>query len=211
MKTLKIKNKKVLNKSRKRLAMIMGISLIGIIGVFVIKFTQASTYDGYQRLRVLNVAITEIGNAEWNSRVLSYSEGNRENWCADFVSWVYMTAGYPLNNGAGAGRSSWRIPLVYMQVQGVPNLRDYMSARGVYKTKESGYSPAPGDIVIFARAGRSHTGIVEKYIAGTKNSPALITTIEGNTSTQNVARRSYSINDATIDGYGTIIDAPPVK
>ncbi len=57
--------------------------------------------------------------------------------------------------------------------------------------------PQPGDQIFFTyRPGEiSHTGIVEKVEGG------IVTTIEGNTSDM-VARRSYSIGDSRIAGYG---------
>lgn len=198
-----MKNIKNFNNKHLIVVVIIGIALFGVL---VTRFMKAETLDGYQRIRILNAATSEIGQKEWSPRVLSYSENNKENWCADFVSWVYMKAGYPFNAGASNGRSSWRIPLVYLKVNGVPNLRDYAISKNAYQTKESGYIPAVGDIVLFTRNGRSHTGIVERYEVPSKNSPGGLYTIEGNTSTQDVARRSYNINDATIDGYSNIID-----
>lgn len=53
--------------------------------------------------------------------------------------------------------------------------------------------PKPGDQIFFD--GYSHTGIIEKVANG------VITTIEGNTSNQ-VARRTYSVGSGSIDGYG---------
>jgi hypothetical protein len=206
MKTPKNK-KKQFNPKKTTLIVIL---LVAIAGIVALVSTQAATYDGYQRIRILNAATAELGNREWNARVLTYSEGNRENWCADFVSWVYLRAGYPFNAPAGPGRSSWRIPLVYIKNASVPNLRDYLKTYNAYKVKESGYIPGVGDIVIFARQNRSHTGIVERVDTATKSTP-IIFTIEGNTSTNDVARRSYLANDGTIDGYGTIINSQPKK
>lgn len=146
----------------------------------------------------VKIAQNEIGQREWSSRVLQYSQNNQENWCADFVSWVYMKSGKPLTGST----TKWRVPLVYQRYTGVPNLRDIFMYFRLYKTKETGYIPNPGNVVIFARNGRSHTGIVEKVVK-TGYGP-IIYTIEGNTSTHDVARRQYSIYDSTIDGYGTI-------
>ena len=59
-------------------------------------------------------------------------------------------------------------------------------------------SPNPGDQIFFSYSSGeySHTGIVESVNGNT------VTTIEGNTSDQ-VARKSYSLNDFGIVGYGT--------
>lgn len=64
-----------------------------------------------------------------------------------------------------------------------------------YKQQNRFYTtdPEPGDQIFFNNY--DHTGIVEKIENG------VITTIEGNTSNQ-VARRTYSIGSSRIDGYG---------
>lgn len=198
-----MKNIKKIKNKHLKIIVIIGIALVGVVAT---RFMKAETLDGYQRIRILNTATSEIGQKEWNARVLVYSENNKENWCADFVSWVFMRAGYPFNAGASNGRSSWRIPLVYLKVNGVPNLRDYFISKNAYHTKESGYIPAIGDVVLFTRNGRSHTGIVERYDVPSKSSPGGLYTIEGNSSTNDVAKRTYDINDSTIDGYSNIID-----
>ncbi len=202
----KASSKSSIVRKNKKLFYCLAVLIVAIGGFVALKLSMAAPFDGWQRVRIVNVATQQIGHREWDSQVLAYSEGNREDWCADFVSWVYATAGYPLPGGSVAHkRSAWRIPLVYTRFSGTPNLRDIFVFAGTYKTKESRYVPGPGDVVIFARAGASHTGIVEKTTPASKSSPATIHTIEGNAGNQ-VARRSYSINDARIDGYGTIID-----
>ena len=202
-------NKNKIIKSKRNKFLILGIIVFILVGVLTLRLTRAATYDGYQRLRIVNSATSQLGNKEFNAQVLTYSEGNRENWCADFVSWVYLKAGYPFVTKGAPGRSYWRIYRVYTDNQGIPNLRSYFIANNAYKTKESGYVPGPGDVVIFAR-NRSHTGIVERVDRPANKNENYIYTIEGNSTTQDVARRSYPISEGTIDGYGTIIDRGPV-
>lgn len=113
------KNKKytkkpsIFKKFSKRTKIITAILFVGIAGVIALNVTNAGPNDGWQRIRVVNAATSEIGNREWSSRVLSYTEGRQEAWCADFVSYVYKKAGYPFNAGSASGRSAWRIPLVW--------------------------------------------------------------------------------------------------
>jgi len=203
-------NKNKIIKSKRNKFLILGIIVFILVGVLTLRLTRAASYDGYQRLRIINSATSQLGNKEFNAQVLTYSEGNRENWCADFVSWVYYNAGYPFITSGAAGRSYWRIPRVYNDNNpGIPNLRSYFIANNAYKTKESGYTPGAGDVVIFAR-NRSHTGIVERVDRPANKNENYIYTIEGNSTTQDVARRSYPMSEATIDGYGTIIDTGPV-
>ena len=203
-------NKNKIIKSKRNKYLILGIIVFILVGVLTLRLTRAATYDGYQRLRIVNSATSQLGNKEFNAQVLTYSEGNRENWCADFVSWVYLNAGYPFVTKGAPGRSYWRIYRVSNNNDpGIPNLRSYFIANNAYKTKESGYVPGPGDVVIFAR-NRSHTGIVERVDRPANKNENYIYTIEGNSTTQDVARRSYPISEGTIDGYGTIIDRGPV-
>jgi len=204
-KQYKIKN---IKKFKLKLA-IVGALAFALIGILTLRLSNAATYDGYQRLRIVQTAEKQLGNVEYNPQVMQYTEGNQEAWCADFVSWVYRQAGYAFNAAPAAGRSSWRIPLVNDEVAGVPNLRSYFRKNGAYKTKESLYIPAPGDVVIFARQGRSHTGIVVRVEQPANKNEKWIYTIEGNTDTNDVGRRAYPMSDGTIDGYGTIINAPP--
>ena len=197
-------NKNKIIKSKRNKYLILGIIVFILVGVLTLRLTRAATYDGYQRLRIVNSATSQLGNKEFNAQVLTYSEGNRENWCADFVSWVYLKAGYPFVTKGAPGRSYWRIYRVSNNNDpGIPNLRSYFIANNAYKTKESGYTPVVGDVVIFSR-NRSHTGIIEKVYSN------YIHTIEGNTSSLDVARKKYPMSDGTIDGYGTIIDRGPV-
>ena len=208
-KSVKLKNIRNFNPVKNKRIGLLLILVFGLVGLLAIRLISAAPYDGYQRIRIVNTAAAEIGHFEWDSRVLEYSEGNRENWCADFVSWVYMKAGYAFNTSPTTGKSGWRIPVVYKQSGSVPNLRDYLIQNSAYKTRESGYTPAQGDIVIFARAGRSHTGIIERVDRPANKNENWIYTIEGNTDTNNVARRSYPMSDASIDGYGVIISTGP--
>jgi len=202
------KNKTI--KSKRNKFLILGTIVFILVGVLTLRLTRAASYDGYQRLRIINSATSQLGNKQWNSQVLTYSEGNRENWCTDFISWVYLNAGYPFITKGAPGRSYWRIPRVYVDNQGIPNLRSYFIANNAYKTKESGYVPGAGDVVIFSRQDRSHAGIVERVDRPANKNENYIYTIEGNTSTVDVARRSYPMSEGTIDGYGTIINSGPV-
>ena len=83
-----------------------------------------------------------------------YSEGVREPWCADFVSWIMREAGVPLANPHSG---HWRIPGVY-------TLQEYYEQVDRHEPAGSGYRPAVGDVVLYHnRMGlgqREHTNIV---------------------------------------------------
>ena len=108
-------------------------------------------------------------------------------WCDMFCDWCFLTAfGYENalrltcqpEKSAGAGCTY--------------SLRYYKN-KGQFYTS----NPKPGDQIFFGTSidNSSHTGIVEK-VDGSK-----VYTIEGNTSDQ-VARRSYALNNSRILGYG---------
>ncbi len=108
-------------------------------------------------------------------------------WCNMFVDWCFLTAfGYEEalrllcqpEKSAGAG-------CTYSL--------SYYKRKGQFHTKD----PKPGDQIFFGKSisNVSHTGIVEKVDA------SKVYTIEGNTSDK-VARRTYSLSDMSIVGYG---------
>ncbi len=108
-------------------------------------------------------------------------------WCDMFVDWCFLTA-YGYENAlrllcqpeksAGAG-------CTYSLA--------YYKNKGQFHTS----GPRPGDQIFFgtSQSNSTHTGIVEKVTA------QKVFTIEGNTSDQ-VARRSYSLTNSRILGYG---------
>lgn len=120
-----------------------------------------------------------------------YTDGWREYWCADFVSWVYKEAGTPFTGGLSGG---WRIPAVR-------NIEAWFRENATYIKNDAGVRPQPGDVYFM---GISHTGIIEKVEGNT------IYTISGNTSVDNtgngkgVGRGSYTIGDSAIYGYGRL-------
>jgi hypothetical protein len=82
---------------------------------------------------------------------LKYSQGRKEEWCADFASWVYNQATYPLQDSP-----SWNIAYV-------PNIQAVGEQGGKFHwhTKSSNYTPKPGDLAIH---GANHVNI---YISTT--------------------------------------------
>lgn len=107
-------------------------------------------------------------------------------WCDVFIDWLFVKA-----FGEELGRQMICQPL---QSAGAGCLysAQYYKNDGRWVT-----SPQAGDQIFFSYAAGeySHTGIVESVSGGK------IVTIEGNSSDQ-VARRSYSIGNAGIVGYG---------
>jgi hypothetical protein len=153
---------------------------------------------GLSDVDIVRIAEQQLGLAEdpdgcncgpQIAKFLGSSAG--EEWCADFVSWVYMTAGHPFSGGLDGG---WRLP-------GVSGLHAWLATNGVWHDRGDGDRPSPGDVIVFR--DDEHTGIVEALDAGT------VRTVEGNTSNQ-VGRRSYADypTNPEILGWGRLRAAP---
>jgi N-acetylmuramoyl-L-alanine amidase len=105
------------------------------------------------------VCLAQQEYAKWKSGQLKrgtdfhkYSQGRTENWCADFVSWIYNQAGYPLDP------SHWNQPAVLSLVQiGKENNRWHYHS-------SSSYTPKPGDLVIWSET-RDPTAHVSMVVA----------------------------------------------
>ncbi len=122
----------------------------------------------------------EASNGEFK-----YTDGNKEQWCADFVSWVLKEAESPFDSGVSGG---WRIPAV-------TSVKAWFEAHGSYHAAGSGYTPKVGDIVIY-KNGMSHVNIVVA-VNGTT-----MTTIGGN-ETNGIRKTDKSITSSSITGFGT--------
>ena len=130
---------------------------------------------------IVDIALSQLGYKEGAGNNTKYGKDTGANmapWCHSFVSWCAYKAGetkaVPKTASTDAGMA-------------------WFKNKGRFKKKGS-YKPKRGDIVYF-KTGRSHVGIVEKTKGNTLH------TIEGNTSNM-VARRTYSLNNKTITGYG---------
>jgi hypothetical protein len=87
-----------------------------------------------------------------------------EDWCADFVSWVFNQAGTPFTGGSNGG---WRLAAAV-------GVADWFKQNGVWTPDgASAPPPQPGD-VFYTAANGGHVGII---VAVSGNQ---VTTIEGN-------------------------------
>jgi hypothetical protein len=132
------------------------------------------------RLLRLDIHETRTNAGRW---IGTFTDGNAEAWCADFVSYVLRLAGRPLTGGLSGG---WRIAAA-------AGVRDWFAARHRYVPRALA-SPEPGDVVYFRHG---HVGIVVAVHG------AVLTTIEGNASDA-VRERVYGgwPSIADIDGFG---------
>lgn len=104
-------------------------------------------------------------------------------WCDMFVDWCFLQL------CGSKAKAEEMICQTGLYGAGCEWSARYYREQGRFYTSD----PQPGDQIFFNNY--AHTGIVEKIVGD------VITTIEGNTSNQ-VARRTYSIGSRSIDGYG---------
>ncbi len=169
---------------------------------------KAIKLTGDQRRDIVNVAISQLGYHEGDSRsdfgglnysgtgnYVEYNYANRETmdgggsyyWCASFVTFCARQAGIPTST--------------IINSVSCDNFVVSFKNASRYKTRASGYTPVAGDLIFFLYSGSnrtyaSHVGIV----VGVKD--GRVYTIEGNTTRDMVNRRSYPLTNTSIVGYG---------
>lgn len=105
---------------------------------------SANSTQNLSQVRQAVVCLAEQEYAKWQthqlnpgSGYLTYSQNNQWDWCADFVSWVYDQAGYPLHSDP-----NWREDSVHnIHIIGEQN-------QNFHWHLSSGYIPKPGDLAI---------------------------------------------------------------
>lgn len=144
---------------------------------------------------LVELASKYMGMNEADGSYKLFTNGRTEAWCADFVTYVVkeyaQQQGLDLKDGFGS--------------PSVSNLRDWAQKNGAYESIESMSSAQKsdylkndlqvGDIIIWKRNGKSHTGIVKSI-----NNDGTFTTVEGNSSDQ-VKSNVVSINDNKLSGF----------
>lgn len=106
--------------------------------------------------------------------------GSNGEWCAMFVSYVF--------NKAGVSTS------IVPRTAEVQVLYNFAQNKGRFKSKNSGYVPQAGDIMIQKSNSASHTGVV------IESSGRNFTTIEGN-SGDAVRKCSYNLSSLSLTGF----------
>lgn len=132
---------------------------------------------------IVQIALSQEGNVGGEPYWRWYGFNSRVEWCACFVSWCADQCGY-IDNG------------VVPKFSYCPTGAAWFESRGQFR--DGSYVPAAGDLIFFdwGKDGIiDHVGIVESVADGRVN------TIEGN-SRNSCAKRSYSIRDGRIYGYG---------
>ena len=133
--------------------------------------------------KLINVAITQIGNSGGQPYWSWYGFGSRVEWCACFVSWCANECGY-IDAGI--------IPKFASCDVGMEWFKDHN------RWQTNTYTPREGDIIFFdwdSDGYANHVGIVDKVENGK------VHTIEGN-SGDACKRLQYNSDDFRILGYG---------
>lgn len=130
-----------------------------------------------------------------------YTGGRAENWCADFVSWVYKQAGRPFTPTDGVAMlDGW-------QITAVSEMQKYLQAKGQYWEKSANApAPQPGDIIIH-KNGASHTNLVVEangYMVKTLGGNQASNSIYSSKVTMNETAFDIRTGDGTISGWGRL-------
>jgi hypothetical protein len=127
-------------------------------------------------------AAWQTGSPSHQTLLDDYTDGNSyEEWCADFVSYVYKEAGYPF---AGGERNSWD----EYDANNIQNM-------GFTMYPASDYTPKPGDIAFFNYSG----GHVEIVVTGGKNP----TFIYGDSNTTDPSTGNGEMNEDSLTSDGS--------
>lgn len=156
---------------------------------------------------LLAYASTQLGYSEYppnsnNTKYGAWYGMNRAPWCAMFDSYVHHKSGNPLPRIRTSKGYAY-----------VPDIQNYAKRTGQWQSVY-GYSPKPGDHVLFSFGGRraDHVGIVLENLGGGR-----VLTIEGNTNGQGSrtggsvlkkVRRARIIGYVSIDVIGSSAGSP---
>lgn len=178
-------------------------------GIYYEKLLEAkSKLTGDHRYDVIIIALSQIGYHEGNSDadMDGWNLGGSENfveynrlfcklegiwgyaWCAAFVSWCQFQAGIP----AEIDCSEVSCPRM---------INEILKPQGLYKTRESGYTPIIGDLIYFKNATSNAVSTHVGLVIGVRD--GYVYTVEGNGG-ERVARHKYALDDSYIVGYGAL-------
>ncbi|GAA0375620.1 hypothetical protein Acor_81030 [Acrocarpospora corrugata] len=212
--------------------LISGAATALVIAAGLVTIAAGPASAAATRAQIVSVAQTELNNASRNHGagpqstwgVCNYYTGvfrtwkpatsscpttdgvrwRESDWCADFAKYVWKNAGVTYANIAeGSGGVLTGV---------AASFKDYGTTYGTWHTRSSGYTPEPGDAVVFDWEGDgviNHVGIVSSANAST------VYTIEGNSGTPSMTRaRSYTRSSASIVGYSAPVgvgSTPPTQ
>lgn len=154
-------------------------------------FINASKLSDSEK-QLLTILETEYTKkpVSFDTNVLKYSDGEKQPWCANFVSWTMREAGHPFKNPNSGG---WRIPGVY-------TLREYFQSQNRF-VLAGDYTPTFGDVAIYDKTPtNSHTNIVLSVDTKAKT----MTLIGGNENghVRIIRNQSYALGIRDLVGFG---------
>lgn len=129
----------------------------------------------------------------YDKTVMVYTEGFRESWCADFVSWIFNRAGTPFIHPE---TKYWRIP-------GVQTLKAYYEQEEAYHEVGDGYMPKMGDVAFYF--GETPDGSNAEHVAmvlGIRGDT--LVTIGGNETDKSIVQIRYDKLQAGVKGLTAI-------
>lgn len=151
--------------------------------------TSDFSEDKRQLLKILQAEYAKKP-VSFDANVMKYSDGEKQPWCANFVSWTMREAGHPFDN---PNSGSWRIPGVY-------TLREYYQAQNRY-VLAGGYTPTFGDVAIYDKTPtNSHTNIV--LSVDTKAKTMILIGGNENGHVRIIRNQSYASGVRDLVGFG---------
>ena len=127
----------------------------------------------------------------FDANVLRYTDGVKEPWCADFISWNMRELGRPFSNPNSGG---WRIPGVY-------TLREYYQSTNRWQAAGT-YVPKFGDAAIYAKTpSQSHVNFVLSVDTGNQTMITIGGNEEGNVK---IKTKSYLPPNEDLAGFGML-------
>ncbi|MET9299324.1 CHAP domain-containing protein, partial [Micromonospora aurantiaca] len=167
-----------------RAAAVTALALTGGVALMAPPAGAATT-----REQIVSVAAGQIGRTGCNP---GYLNSCGIEWCAEFARWVWRTSGV----SDVSGLDSW-----------AQSFKSYGQARGLYHSRSSGYTPQPGDAIVFDwNHSSSDPKPIDHVAIVTSASSTQVNTIGGNQGSSDnyaskVSRASYSRTNVDIDGY----------
>ncbi|GIJ45167.1 hypothetical protein Val02_20530 [Virgisporangium aliadipatigenens] len=154
-------------------------------GTVVLPGTAQAATESQIRNAIVDQAQAQLGGTACDP---GYYNSCGMEWCAEFARWVWRHGGIT----DYAGLDGW-----------AQSFKQYGEKRGTYHSRGSGYTPQPGDAIVFDWDHSSaddhpidHVAIVESVSSSSVN---IIGGNQGDASV--VSRRTYSRSNADIIGY----------
>jgi hypothetical protein len=175
--------------SRKIIARMSAVSAASALAIGAVLVAAGPASAASTRDQIVSVAQGQEGHHACDP---GYYGSCGINWCAEFARWVWAHAGVSDVDGLDSYAQSFKT---------------YGQARGTYHSRTSGYTPQPGDAILFDWDHSStdpnpidHVGIVDKVDSSN------VSEVGGNQGNSDemlsvVSEDTYSRTYANIDGY----------